>query len=137
MDVEKIEDKMALRIVQNGLITQRNCVVPERDRLQLANSFKDTARVLRMTRAGVAWEAVGCARGAYESALAYTRQRKQFGKPIASFQLIQNHLVEMLSNLTAMQTMVFRLSQLQDEDKLTDEHASLARCSARCGHGIS
>lgn len=133
MDVEKIEDKMALRIVQNGLITLRNCSVAESDRLEGANSFKDTARVLRMTRAGVAWEAVGCARGAYESALAYTRQRKQFGKPIASFQLIQNHLVEMLSNLTAMQTMVFRLSQLQDEDKLTDEHASLAKvfCTLR------
>jgi glutaryl-CoA dehydrogenase len=133
MDVEKIEDKMALRIVQNGLITLRNCTVAEADRLQKANSFKDTARVLRMTRAGVAWEAVGCARGAYESALAYTRQRKQFGKPIASFQLIQNHLVEMLSNLTAMQTMVFRLSQLQDENKLTDEHASLAKvfCTLR------
>jgi glutaryl-CoA dehydrogenase len=133
LDVEKIEDKMALRIVQNGLITLRSCVVPEADRLQNANSFKDTARVLRMTRAGVAWEAVGCARGAYESALAYTRQRKQFGRPIASFQLIQNHLVEMLSNLTAMQTMVFRLSQLQDEDKLTDEHASLAKvfCTLR------
>ncbi|HEY4110713.1 acyl-CoA dehydrogenase family protein [Puia sp.] len=133
MDVEKIEDKMALRIVQNGLITLRNCTVAESDRLQHASSFKDTARVLRMTRAGVAWEAVGCARGAYESALAYTRQRKQFGKPIAAFQLIQNHLVEMLSNLTAMQTMVFRLSQLQDEDKLTDEHASLAKvfCTLR------
>lgn len=133
MDIEKIEDKMALRIVQNGIITLRNCPVPESDRLQNANSFKDTARVLRMTRAGVAWEAVGCARGAYESALAYTQHRKQFGKPIAAFQLIQNHLVEMLSNLTAMQTMVFRLSQLQDEDKLTDEHASLAKvfCTLR------
>jgi glutaryl-CoA dehydrogenase len=133
LDVEKIEDKMALRIVQNALITLRSCTVPESDRLQNANSFKDTARVLRMTRAGVAWEAVGCARGAYESALDYTRKRKQFGKPIASFQLIQNHLVEMLSNLTAMQTMVFRLSQLQDENKLTDEHASLAKvfCTLR------
>ena len=133
IDVEKIEDKMALRIVQNGLITMRDCTVPESDRLQNANSFKDTSRVLRMTRAGVAWEAVGCARCAYESALAYTRTRKQFGKPIASFQLIQNHLVEMLSNLTAMQTMVFRLSQLQDENLLTDEHASLAKvfCTLR------
>ena len=133
MDVEKIEDKMALRIVQNGLITLRECAVEESDRLQGANSFKDTSRVLRMTRAGVAWEAVGCARGAYESALAYARKRQQFGKPIAAFQLIQNHLVEMLSNLTAMQTMVFRLSQLQDEGKLTDEHASLAKvfCTLR------
>jgi glutaryl-CoA dehydrogenase len=132
LTVEKIEDKMALRIVQNGLITLKNCKITETDRLPLANSFKDTAAVLRMTRAGVAWQAVGCARGAYENALKYTMNRKQFGKPIASFQLIQNHLVEMLSNLTAMQAMVFRLSHLQDEGKLTDAHASLAKvfCSS-------
>lgn len=131
--VEKIKGKMALRIVQNGLITLTDCVVPESDRLPNANSFKDTAKVLQMTRAGVAWMAVGCARGAYENALEYTLNRKQFGKPIASFQLIQNHLVEMLSNLTAMQTLTFRLSELQDEGKLKDEHASLAKvfCTLR------
>jgi len=131
--VEKIKGKMALRIVQNGLITLTDCLVPESDRLQQANSFKDTAKVLQMTRAGVAWMAVGCARGAYENALDYTRKRKQFGKPIASFQLIQNHLVEMLSNLTAMQSLVFRLSELQDAGQLKDEHASLAKvfCSLR------
>ncbi len=133
LSVEKMEDKMALRIVQNGIVTLTNCEVEEADRLQKANSFKDTANVLRMTRAGVAWLAVGCARGAYEAALKYTRERKQFGKPIASFQLIQNHLVEMLTNLTAMQTMVARLSELQDQKELTDEHASLAKvfCSLR------
>lgn len=131
--VEKIKGKMALRIVQNGLITLTDCVVPESDRLQHANSFKDTAKVLQMTRAGVAWMAVGCARGAYENALDYTRKREQFGKPIASFQLIQNHLVEMLSNLTAMQTLVYRLSEMQDKGDLKDEHASLAKvfCSLR------
>ena len=131
--VEKIKGKMALRIVQNGLITMNDCLVEEKDRLQLANSFKDTARVLQMTRAGVAWMAVGTARGAYENALDYTMKRKQFGKPIASFQLIQNHLVEMLSNLTAMQSLVFRLSELQDQGLLKDEHASLAKvfCSLR------
>ena len=131
--VEKIKGKMALRIVQNGLITLTNCIIPESDRMPHANSFKDTAKVLQMTRAGVAWMAVGCARGAYENAFAYTLQREQFGKPIASFQLIQNHLVEMLSNLTAMQTLVFRLSELQDDDLLKDEHASLAKvfCTLR------
>src|SRR5690606_31452634 len=110
-----------------------DCVVVESDRLQQANSFKDTAKVLQLTRAGVAWMAVGCARGAYESALDYTRKRKQFGKPISSFQLIQNHLVEMLSNLTAMQTLVYRLSELQDSSMLRDEHASLAKvfCTLR------
>jgi glutaryl-CoA dehydrogenase len=137
--VEKMQDKMALRIVQNGIITLTNCEVEEVDRLQNANSFKDTAKVLQMTRAGVAWQAVGCARGAYENALEYTRTRKQFGKPIASFQLIQNHLVEMLSNLTAMQTLCFRLSQLQDQGLLKDEHASLAKvfCSLRTRDVVS
>ncbi|MDR5589499.1 acyl-CoA dehydrogenase family protein [Christiangramia sediminicola] len=136
---EKIKDKMALRIVQNAIITLTDCKIPESDRLQNANSFKDTANVLRMTRAGVAWQAVGCARGAYESALKYTKKREQFGRPIASFQLIQNHLVEMLSNLTAMQTLVFRLSEMQDQDLLTDEHASLAKvyCSMRMRDVVS
>lgn len=130
---EKLEDKMALRTVQNALITLTNCEVPESDRLQNANSFRDTAKVLRMTRAGVAWQAVGCARGAYELALAYTNERKQFGRPIASFQLVQDLLVTMLGDLTAMQTMVYRLSQMQDQGELLDEHASLAKvfCTLR------
>lgn len=130
---EKLEDKMALRTVQNALITLTNCEVPESDRLQEANSFRDTAKVLRMTRAGVAWQAVGCARGAYELALAYTNERKQFGRQIASFQLVQDLLVTMLGDLTAMQTMVFRLSEMQDNGELKDEHASLAKvfCTLR------
>ena len=136
---EKMEDKMALRIVQNAIITLTDCVIEEKDRLQNANSFKDTAKVLKMTRAGVAWQAVGCARGAYESALKYTKEREQFGRPIASFQLIQNHLVEMLSNLTAMQTLVYRLSELQDQGLLKDEHASLAKvfCSMKTRDVVS
>ena len=136
---EKMEDKMALRIVQNALITLTDCRVPESDRLQNANSFKDTAKVLQMTRAGVAWQAVGCARGAYEAALKYTKKREQFGRPIASFQLVQNHLVEMVSNLTAMQTLCFRLSEMQDGGTLTDEHASLAKvfCSMRTRDVVS
>ncbi len=136
---EKMEDKMALRIVQNALITLENCKIPKSDKLENANSFKDTAKVLRMTRAGVAWQAVGCARGAYESALKYTRKREQFGRPIASYQLIQDHLVEMLSNLTAMQTLVFRLSEMQDAGMLLDEHASLAKvfCSMRTRDVVS
>ncbi|RMA65790.1 acyl-CoA dehydrogenase family protein [Ulvibacter antarcticus] len=130
---EKMENKMALRTVQNARITLTECRIPESDRLQKCDSFKDTAKVLKMTRAAVAWQAVGCARGAYESALKYTKKREQFGRPIARFQLIQNHLVEMVANLTAMQTMCFRLSEMQDQDILLDEHASLAKvfCSMR------
>lgn len=136
---EKIENKLSLRIVQNALITLTDCKVPEKDRLQNANSFKDTSLVLRMTRAGVAWQAVGCARGAYEVALKYAQDRKQFGRPIGGFQLIQEQLAEMLSSLTAMQTMVMRLSQMQDDGKLKDEHASLAKvfCTKSCKEIVS
>jgi glutaryl-CoA dehydrogenase len=66
--VQKIKTKMALRVVQNGLITLKDCRVPESDRLQNANTFKDCGKVLKMTRAGVAWFSVGCQMGAYEHA---------------------------------------------------------------------
>jgi glutaryl-CoA dehydrogenase len=132
--VEKIKTKMALRVVQNGLITLKNCRVPEADRLQNANTFKDTAKVLRMTRTGVAWFAVGCGMGAYEHALRYAQTRTQFGRPIGGFQLVQDLLVRMLSNVTATQAMMLRLGQLQDEGAMADEHASLAKafCTVKC-----
>ncbi len=131
---EKIENKMALRVVQNALITMTGCHVPEADRLQNANTFKDTANVLKMTRAGVAWFAVGCQMGAYEHALRYAQQRIQFGRPIGGFQLVQDLLVRMLGNVTATQAMTLRLSQLQDQGLMNDEHASLAKayCTVKC-----
>ncbi|MCU1263628.1 MAG: Acyl-CoA dehydrogenase [Bryobacterales bacterium] len=131
--VEKIQNKIALRIVQNGLITLDNCHVSEENRLQADTSFGDTAKVLRMTRAGVAWMSTGCGMGAYEHALAYAQTREQFGKPIAKFQLVQDLLAKMLGNITASQCMVLRLSQMQDEGKLKDYHASLAKafCTVR------
>ena len=95
--------------------------------MQNANTFKDTAKVLRMTRTGVAWFAVGCQMGAYEHALRYATERMQFGKPIGGFQLVQDLLVRMLGNVTSTQTMMLRLAQLQDEGLMQDEHASLAK----------
>ena len=131
--VEKIRHKMALRVVQNGLITLTDCRVPESDRLQKANSFRDTALVLRQTRAAVAWESVGCATGAYEHALRYAQQRVQFGRPIGSFQLVQDLLSRMLGNITSTQAMCFQLSQMQEEGIMRDEHASMAKgvCTIR------
>jgi glutaryl-CoA dehydrogenase len=133
VSVETLRDKIALRVVQNGLITLDDARVPESHRLERATSFRATADVLRMTRAGVAWQAVGCALGAYELALAYAGRRHQFGRPIASFQLVQDLLVRMLGNITASQCLLVRLSQLQDAGVLADEHASLAKafCTVR------
>ncbi|GAA2731209.1 acyl-CoA dehydrogenase family protein [Pedococcus aerophilus] len=130
---EPIGDKIALRVVQNAHITLDGVRVPEANRLQGANSFEDTGRVLLMTRAGVAWMAVGCALGAYEHALAYATEREQFGQKIAGFQLIQDLLVQMLGNTTASATLCVQLSQLQDAGKATDAQASLAKafCTVR------
>jgi len=129
----KMKDKMALRVVQNAHITLDGVRVPEADRLQGANSFKDTAAVLRLTRAGVAWQATGCARGAYEHALAYAKQRQQFGRPIAGFQLVQDLLVRMLANVTSSACLCARLSALQQDDEAADHHSALAKafCTVR------
>jgi glutaryl-CoA dehydrogenase len=133
VSTEKMQHKMALRVVQNATIDLRDCAVPDENRLANARSFKDTAAVLRMTRAGVAWEAVGCAQGAYEHALRYACKRQQFDRPIAGFQLVQDLLVRMLANVTASQCMALRLSQLQDDGLMNEEHASLAKlfCTMR------
>ncbi|MGY1651166.1 acyl-CoA dehydrogenase family protein [Geodermatophilus sp. SYSU D01119] len=122
-----LEDKIALRAVQNAHITLEGVRVPEENRLQNANSFRDTANVLRATRVSVAWSAVGCSRGAYEHALRYAMEREQFGRPITSFQLVQDLLFRMLGNITASAALCARASQLQDCGMLRDEHASMAK----------
>ncbi len=123
----KIEGKQSLRIVQNADITLENVRVPESLRLQNANSFRDTAKVLRLTRAEVAWAAVGNSIGAYEAALRYAKERVQFGKPIASHQLIQDLLVKSMGNITASLGMVVRVSQMLDDGTQKDDHSALAK----------
>jgi glutaryl-CoA dehydrogenase len=126
----KIERKVSLRIVQNADITLDGVRVPADAKLEHANSFKDTARVLRKTRAEVAWLATGIAVGAYETALAYAKDRLQFGAPIAARQLIQERLVDALGLITASITLCVRVSQLDDDDSQRDEHSALAKAVA-------
>jgi glutaryl-CoA dehydrogenase len=130
---QKLQDKIALRVVQNARITLDDVRVRETDRLQNAQSFRDTAEVLRLTRAGVAWMAVGCGRGAYEHALGYAGQREQFGRPIAGFQLVQDLLVKMLANITASAALCARLADMQAAGLARDEHSALAKafCTMR------
>jgi glutaryl-CoA dehydrogenase len=123
----KIENKQALRIVQNADIVLNNVVVPEANRLQRGNSFRETAAVLRLTRAEVAWAAVGNSMGAYEAAVTYANERIQFGKQIGGHQLVQDLLVKSLGNITSSIGVVTRVSQMLDEGTQRDEHASLAK----------
>ncbi|QAX30753.1 acyl-CoA dehydrogenase family protein [Leisingera sp. NJS204] len=124
---EVMQDKIALRVVQNAMITLDDCRIPDENKLTNANSFADTAKVLRLTRAYVAWQATGCALGAFEHALAYAKRREQFGRPIGGFQLVQDLLVRMLSGITTSMTLCHRLSALIDEGGCSEEQASLAK----------
>src|SRR6202008_978895 len=138
--VEKMQNKMALKVVQNGQITMKDCRVPDANRLASgAQSFRDTARVLRGTRYYVGWESTGCAMGAYEHALKYAQERLQFGKPIGSFQLVQDLLARMLGNITASQCLVVRMAQLEAEGKMSDAHAALSKafCTAKCREAVA
>ncbi|MFB6847829.1 acyl-CoA dehydrogenase family protein [Streptomyces sp. NPDC056373] len=126
-DPVKIEGKIAFRIVENAEITLTDVRVPEANRLQNIGSFRDVAEILRATRAGVAWQALGVMIGAYELALDYARERTQFGRPIGGFQLVQDLLVKSLGNITASWGMMVQLARLQDAGIFRDEHSSLAK----------
>ena len=126
--------KIAQRALASGWITLTGCRVPEADRLPGARSFADTARVLSGARIGVAFQAVGCAMGAYEHALRYATTRVQFDRPIAGFQLVQSMLVKMAGNVTAMLGMALRAARLQDAGRSNDALTALAKqfCAAHC-----
>jgi glutaryl-CoA dehydrogenase len=134
----KIEHKIALRTVENADVTLTDCRVPEANRLQRANGFRDTADILRRTRGGVAWQSVGVMMGAYELALAYAKEREQFGRPIGQFQLVQDLLVRILGNVTSSLGMVVRLAQLQDSGVYRDEQSALAKafCTVRMREAV-
>ncbi len=119
--------KTSQRTVLNTDVTLEGVRVPVENRLVNSKGFGDAVRVLTPTRHNVAWEAVGHAVAAYEAALAYAKMRVQFGRPIASFQLVQSKLANMLADITAMQTLCFRLSQLRTEGRMTIGAASLAK----------
>lgn len=131
-DVEgvKMEDiwgKIGKRAVLNAEITLENVRVPKENKLAYVSSFRDTARVLGVGRYGVSWEAAGVAAGAFELALKYTKEREQFGKPIASFQLIQQKLVEMATEVSLMQAMCFQLANLISTGQLSEGMVSMAK----------
>ena len=123
----KIENKISLRTVQNADITLENVVVPDFFKLANANSFRDTNKVLKVTRLSVAWQAVGQQLAAFDVARRYAVERSQFGRPIASFQLVQNQLVQMLGNTVSSMGMMVRLSQLEEAGQAKDEQSALAK----------
>jgi glutaryl-CoA dehydrogenase len=122
-----IEGKGSVRSVWQADIVLSDVRVPVSARLAGANSFKDTGKVLASTRLTCAFAALGHAVGAYDAALTYCRERRQFGKPLVSFQIVQERLVKMLADVTAMQLFCLRVGRLGDEHELKDTIAGLAK----------
>jgi glutaryl-CoA dehydrogenase len=125
--LEKIHGKTSLRMMQNAHITLTGVRVPEAMRLQNVDSFKDVAAMLRAMRSDVAWIATGIAAGAFEAALAYVKERQQFGRSLGSFQLVQEKLARMLGNVTASLSLVVRLTEQQAKGIYRDQDSALAK----------
>jgi glutaryl-CoA dehydrogenase len=126
-EARRMDAKASLRSMWQAEITLTDLRVAEQNRLPGANSFKDAGRVLAGTRNSVAWAALGHATAAYEIAVGYCSQRHQFGKPLVSFQLVQDKLVKMLAEVSSMQLYCLRLGRLIEEGRLTDTIAALAK----------
>jgi glutaryl-CoA dehydrogenase len=122
-----IEGKGSVRAVWQADIELRGVRVPAANRLPGARSFKDTGRVLAATRNTCAYAALGHAVAAYDAALTYSKQRLQFGKPLAGFQIVQERLVRMLAEITSMQLICFRIARLTERGRATDTIAGLAK----------
>ncbi|KAF8042055.1 hypothetical protein BT93_A0603 [Corymbia citriodora subsp. variegata] len=127
LTARKIENKIGLRIVQNGDIILKKVFVPDNDRLPGVNSFQDTNKVLAVSRVMVAWQPIGISMGVYDICHRYLKERKQFGAPLAAFQINQQKLVQMLGNVQAMFLVGWRLCKLYESGKMTPGHASLGK----------
>lgn len=125
--ITDIWGKVGKRAILNADIHLENVRVPAANKLEHVTSFKHTAQVLGLGRYGVAWEAAGCATAALEYALEYAKQREQFGKPIASFQLIQHKLVEMATEVTLMQQLCIQMARLLERGELSEGKVSMAK----------
>ncbi|XWS59972.1 hypothetical protein CRYUN_Cryun08bG0168100 [Craigia yunnanensis] len=123
----KMPNKIGLRIVQNGDILLKKVFVPDEDRLPGVNSFQDTNKVLAISRVMVAWQPIGISMGVYDMCLRYLKERKQFGAPLAAFQINQQKLARMLGNVQAMTLVGWRLCKLYEKGKMTLGHASLGK----------
>jgi glutaryl-CoA dehydrogenase len=122
-----MEGKGAARAIWQAEISLDGVQVPDESRLPGARTFRDAGRVLVDTRSTCAWAALGHAVAAYDTALTYAKQREQFGRPLCSFQIVQDRLVKMLAEVTGMQLYCMQLARLAEAGQLSDTIAGLAK----------
>lgn len=125
--LETIGGKVSLRPMQNAIIRLDGVRVAETSRLQRVDGWRDVSRILRAMRSDVAWIAAGLQSGALEAAVRYVRERRQFGRPLGGFQLVQEKIARMLGNTTSSLGLVVQLSLRQDRGEWADENSALAK----------
>ncbi len=131
-DTRKITGKYSLRASDTAELVLQDCLVPEENRLPLAKGLKAPLSCLNEARYGIAWGAVGAASACYKEALTYAKSRIQFNKPVASFQITQDKLVEMLNEITKAQLLNIQLGKMKDQGKAKHYHISLAKRNNVC-----
>lgn len=126
--IEKIQDKIAKRAMENVNIRLDDVQLSEAHRLPNVENFTQVGQQLLSGRIAVAWEALGIAMGVYEASFSYVQDRKQFGRPLSGFQLIQEKLVNMLEEITLMQSLLFQLNRVEEKQGFVrSSQASLAK----------
>jgi glutaryl-CoA dehydrogenase len=119
--------KHSLRASTTGELIFNNVKVPKENLLTEKDGLGAPLLCLDSARYGIAWGAIGAAMDCYDSALRYAKERIQFDKPIASFQLIQKKLAEMITEITKAQLLTLRLGELRNENRATTAHISMAK----------
>ena len=123
----KIDEKLSLRASITGEISLQNARIPQENRLPGVEGMKGPLSCLTQARYGIAWGAVGAARDCFETAREYATDREQFGGPIARFQLQQDKLAEMATQITTSQLLAYRLADLKERGDLRPQHVSMAK----------
>src|SRR5437868_7650324 len=122
-----IEGKFSLRMSRTSECWFENCRIPAENRLPNASGLRAPLSCLSYARVGIAWGVIGAAIDCYETALTYAKEREQFGRPIASFQLVQQKLVWMAQEITKAQLLALRLTRLMDVSAARPAQISLAK----------
>jgi glutaryl-CoA dehydrogenase len=123
----EIKAKLSLRASVTSDLIMDDVAVPEENLLPKSDGLKSPLMCLNQARYGIAWGGIGAAQACYDCAVEYTKGRTQFDKPIASFQLVQEKLARMLTEITKAQLLAWRLGRLKDEGKLHFTQTSLAK----------
>jgi len=126
-ETPEMHGKHSLRASSTGELIFNNVKVPKANILPNKDGLGAPLSCLDSARYGISWGAIGAAMDCYDSALRYSKERIQFGKPIASFQLIQKKLAEMITEITKAQLLTFRLGQLKNEDRASSAQISMAK----------